>query len=357
MKNKTERQAFFDAINAAAAIASRKSTLPILSNVALEFDGSSCAISATDLDLDYSTQVPASGDAFGITVPAKRLASVVGAMTASEIEIGLDGEALTIASGGSKTKLLGMPIGEFPSDERGEMAELLTIPVSELGRMLRQTSFAASVDESRYVLNGVLLGAQDGNLCMVGTDGRRLSLATSSIQVADIDAILPNKAVQAVLRMIGKEGEVRIAGNEKCLSFCDGKETIVSSLIEGAFPNWRAVMPSSQGCQSIAVEASAMLAATKRAALVADEANNSVEWAFRENGIEVKARGRSGEYAETVDCRCEAVFGITLNAAYAIGALGAIGEGDAVLEIKDETSPVVVNSDRFRHVIMPMRGA
>ncbi|MGA0081974.1 MAG: DNA polymerase III subunit beta, partial [Ilumatobacteraceae bacterium] len=185
-----------------AAITPGRSPLPILSNVLLCAENGQVKVKSTDLDLLLAASIEADVDEEGaITLPAKRLAAIVKEMPSETVTITLDGQNAKLVSGKSRVTLNGLSAEEFPVlDDDGE-GRVISMHGSELTGVIRRIAFAASTDESRYILNGVLLEFKEGDFKAVATDGKRLaveSLSSEGLEGEDFAKIIPNKAIHAI---------------------------------------------------------------------------------------------------------------------------------------------------------------
>ncbi|MFC1704669.1 DNA polymerase III subunit beta, partial [Candidatus Omnitrophota bacterium] len=194
---------------------SSKISLPILNNILIETHGKQLRFIGTDLDVGISCVVPVNILSEGaITLPAKRIGDVIRELPSGEVTlIAKKNNMVDIESGKCRFKLLGLPKDEFPKLPEFKDKESIQIPREDLKEMLLLTSFAVSHEETRYILNGILLEIKEGVLRLVATDGRRLALAERNIGASakkDISFILPIKAVQELVRNITDEGTVSL---------------------------------------------------------------------------------------------------------------------------------------------------
>ena len=165
-------------------VVSTRTTLPILSNVLLQAIDGEIRLTTTDLEVGIRGSVEAQVERTGATMlPARRLLSIVRELPSSEIYFDVDTKNLaSIRSGSSYFKIFGLPEEEFPSLARIEEVKIFTIAQKDLKDGLKKTSYAISVDETRYVLNGILFSFKDNKLTLVATDGRRLALVELEVE-------------------------------------------------------------------------------------------------------------------------------------------------------------------------------
>src|SRR6478752_9089946 len=238
MKFSVSKDKLLEGLSTVHNVVSTRTTLPILSNVLLQASDGEIRLTTTDLDVGVQGSVEAQVERTGATtLPARRLFSIVRELPASEIYFDVDTKNLaSIRSGASYFKILGLPEEEFPSLARSEEAKIFTIAQKDLKDGLKKTSYAISVDETRYVLNGILFSFKDNKLTLVATDGRRLALFDSDMefpQSHERDFIVPTKAVTELQRLLGDDGETQISVAENLVSFELSGTQLVSKLVEG----------------------------------------------------------------------------------------------------------------------------
>src|SRR3989441_1584844 len=238
MKFSVTKENLLEGLQQVQNVVSTRTTLPILSNVLLQANGSEVHLTTTDLDVGVRGSCEAQVEKAGATtLPARRLFNIVRELPSSEIQIDVDGKnAASIRSGQSFFKILGLPEEEFPPLPKFEDAKVVTIRQKDLRDGLRKTSYAISTDETRYVLNGLLFSFKENKLTLVATDGRRLALVDLEVEFPrsqEVEIIVPTKAVTELGRLLGDEGDVRLSVGENQVAFQINETLLVSKLIEG----------------------------------------------------------------------------------------------------------------------------
>ena len=249
MKFSVSKDKLLEGLSTVQNVVSTRTTLPILSNVLLQASDGEIRLTTTDLDVGIRGSVEAQVERTGATtLPARRLSSIVRELPYSEIYFDVDTKNFaSIRSGSSYFKILGLPEEEFPPLARFEEAKIFTIAQKALKDGLKKTSYAISVDETRYVLNGILFSFKDNKLTLVATDGRRLALVELEVEFPssqETDIIVSTKAVTEIQRLLREEGEVKLSIGENQIAFELNRTLLVSKLIEGSYPNYRQVIPS-----------------------------------------------------------------------------------------------------------------
>ena len=366
MKLTIGQEEFITGLQAVQNVVSTRTTLPILSNVLLNAVGDRLTLTATDLDVTISKTVEAKVEIDGsFTMPVKKLLSIAREVGGSQIEMDVSKNQCSIKSGSSAYRVNGLPAEEFPPIPNFSGQTTIQMPQDTVKTMLRRTSFAVSTDENRYVLNGLFLIFKENKLTMVATDGRRLALAEEDVELKDdnpLEVIVPTKAIQELSRSLGDKGDVEIQITENQVSFGlkenDGTGSlIVSKLVEGAYPNYKQVIPA-ESKHRVTLDKEELFHALRRAEIMTSEKANSVKLTFSENNLTFTANSPEvGESRETMAIKYEGEeTSIAFNPQFFIDPLKALEEDEVHFEFTDQLSPGVVKVKHpFLYVIMPMR--
>lgn len=362
MKFTVTREALTEGLQRVQAVVNPRTTLPILSNVLLKTEGQQLWLTTTDLEVSVRTSIDAKVEEEGAsTQPARKLFSIVRELPNQEVVIEIDeGNAASLRCGASFFKLVGLSSEDFPPLPEFAEGHTYTLDQKNFREMLQKTCYAASTDETRYVLNGVLLSFKEQKLTIVATDGRRLALIEQETEFAvegEADMILPSKTVNELIKTLGDEGEVAIRATDTQASFEFDGMLVVSKLIEGTYPNFRQVIPAS--CEErVAIERESMFTAVRRVALMTVDQTNSIKLTFSKNQLEVAAvTPEVGEARETLPIKYGGQdVSIAFNPEFLMSPLRTLGTDEVFVELSDELSPAVFKaSEPFLYVLMPMR--
>jgi len=357
-------------LNLTQGVVEKKTTIPILSNLLLEFEGSSLRISATDLELGLRCGCAAKVRKDGAgTVPAKRLVEIVRSLPESDVRFKiLENHWVQVNCERASFKLVGMAKDNFPVLPARPKV-LASIPAGILSGLIQRTIFAISSEESRYTLNGALLVLKPENVSMVATDGHRLALVEREVKVPglsnELRALIPKKAMGELLKLVSEveEGaQVEFAKDETHLFFSVGDRVLISRMLTGQFPNYEAVLPRENN-RVVELDRDLLTAAIRRVALLADERSRAIRMQVDKDKLEIfSSSGEYGEARETLDAGYVGdPLQIGFNYQYLLDFLDVVGSGAKVrLELKDEQSagqlrPAGEDLLRYRYVIMPMR--
>lgn len=343
-------------------VVSTRTTLPILSNVLVQAESGGLSLTTTDLDIAVRCTVEAEvSKQGGTTLPARKLFSILKEVAAPQIEVEVDDRnAASIRCGSSFYKIMGLPQDEFPRFPKADGGKALKLGQSVLRDLFKKTAYAVSNDETRYVLNGVYMSFKGDKLTVVATDGRRLAMIEHEVDVpkgAEADMILPTKAVGELQRLLADKGDTKLSVGDNQV-ICDlGGTTLVSKLIEGAYPNFRQVIPA-EAKERVQLERELLHAALHRASILASEKSQSVKLAFSKNTLTISATTPEvGEAKETLSINYKGKdLAIAFNPQYLMDPLRNLDADEVFLELTDELSPGVVKvSTPFLYVLMPMR--
>lgn len=358
---KTQKNNLLNGIQKVHNIVSSKAVLPILSNILLDIQDGNLRLTATDLDIGITCVVAVNTQESGaITIPAKRFAEIIKELPDEEVSIAAKKNNLvTIETKTCHFRIMGLAAEEFPKLPEFKDKEVIVIEQADLKRMLQLTSFAVSLDESRYILNGILFKISKGVLELVATDGKRLAVAEKKIEPLlnrDLQIILPIKAIHELNRNLKDEGGLSLViSSNQALFELDGM-TLISRLIEGEFPDYKQVIPVSSG-NKIKIDREQFLLAIRRAALLSTIDYQGVKLEVFKNKLVVsKSTPDVGESREEVPVEYsgkEMVIGF--NPVYLIDLLKNIDAETVEFELSDTEKPGVVRLDSYLYIVLPMR--
>ncbi|MDX2225903.1 MAG: DNA polymerase III subunit beta [Verrucomicrobiae bacterium] len=363
MKFTVSKEAFIESLQKVQSVVTSKTTLPILSNVLISVVNNVIELTTTDLDLGVRCQMQGEIESPGaVTLPVRRLFSIVRELPDSELTLEVDDKNMaSIRCGQSYFKIVGIAADEFPPFPKLEGARVFKVLQNQFRSVLKKTSYAISTDETRYVLNGVLMSFKENKLTVVATDGRRLALVDHEMEFpksSEGDFILPTKAVNELGRLLSdKDEELKISISENQISFFIGQTTLVTKLIEGTYPNYRQVIPS-EPKERITLERESFMAAVHRVSLLTNDKSNSIKLSFGKNNLLITANTPDvGESKENLPINYKGKdVTIAFNPAFLLDPLRNVDNDTVTMDLIDELSPGVIrNNEPFLYVIMPMR--
>jgi len=352
-------------------VVEKKTTIPILSNVLLEAAGDRVTLTATDLELGIRCSCPARVKKEGAgTIPARKLLDYVRLLPEGDVNMKfLENHWAAITCGRSRTRIAGMSRESFP--ELPQMPEKIAeIPVKTLASMIVRTSFAISMEESRFTLNGALLLMRPDGLIMVATDGHRLAY----VQAAPADAaqpglqfrtLVPKKAMAELVKLsedAAPDAKAVFAGDENHLFFQIGHRLLITRKLTGNFPDYERVLPKDHALIA-RLQKDEVRSAIQRVAQFADERSRAIRVQFTNGEVKIFSSSvETGESEESVASEYQGPdLEIGFNAQYLLDFLQCIPQDHVAFELKDQKSAGELKpsgdgiADQYRYVVMPMR--
>ena len=353
---------------------SPRSTLPVLANVLIATDEGRLRLSATNLELGITCWIPARIDEEGsTTVPARTFTDLVSTLPSDQVNLKLDlkTQTLNVRGGTSTNDIKCIDAQEFPPLPVPDMNGAVQINSGDFREMIHQVAFAASTDEARPVLMGVLVQVDKDKLTMAAADGFRLSVRKailSSPTAAPLSAIVPAQALKELAR-VATDGEEPIymvlpKGRGQVVFRVKDVE-VVSQLIDGTFPDFQQIIPRKYNSRTL-VSTSSLLKACKQAEIFAREGSNvarlnikTSQGEMQPSEVEISATSEETGKNETI---VEATVDgsgvlIAFNVKFLREVLEVIRSPNVALETSAANAPGVVRpvgDDNFLHVIMPM---
>ena len=356
-------------LQVASRAVSNRSTLPVLANVLLRTEDAGLKLTATNLEIGVTAWVPGKIEQEGsLTVPARLFNDLVAGLPAGErVELESDGDTtLKVRAGRFHTQLRGIDAEEFPVIPSPGERPTTRVSQKELRRALSQVVFAAASDEARPILTGVLTRLSGNELTLAAADNYRIAVRSLPLldPVEDTSLVVPARSYAELLRVLGDTDEpvdMMLAGSKSQVLFHVQDVDIVSRLIDGQFPNYQQVLPSSHTTRAV-VDRDDLLKAVRLAALIASSAANVIRLRLDDQGtgtITIAAAADVGEEQGEVEAGIEGeAVQISFNARYLQEALQNLDHEQLALEFSGPLSPGVLrptNDEDYVHVVMPVR--
>lgn len=364
MEIMVRKSEFLRAISLVASVTSSKAnTLPILGNLLFETVGSDqLKIVGTDLEVGISTLLPVKVIKEGsITLLAKKIMEIVRELPETELELSVaKNNAVNIKAGKAYFKIMGLSKEDYPKLPELDEAQASEIEQAVLKDSLTLTAFAISTDETRYVLNGVLMGIKDEQIKCVATDGRRLALCQRPVSgkgLQEQELIIPTKAVHELLKILTWEGVVQIIPAKTQVIFKIGDTFLYSRVIEGHFPNYHQVIPKEEKVTA-QINREEFLQAIRRAALLTSPDSPAVKLDFLKGKILISSRAPNlGEAKEEILAEIKgAELAIGFNPQYLMDALKNIDLEQITFSLTEADKPgLIKGKEGYLYVIMPMQ--
>ncbi|HEX3568526.1 MAG TPA: DNA polymerase III subunit beta [Candidatus Saccharimonadales bacterium] len=350
------------ALGTVARVANARGTLPVLANVLIKTVNNRLSIAATNLDIAITHYIGAKvSDEGAITVPARLMQDFVSSLPGGVIDLKLDEYRLHIATDQYQSTINGVSAEEFPVMPAISNGKTLKVAGPVLKKGLQRVVIAASNDEARPILTGILLHTFEGNLYMAATDSYRLAEERLMPSNEDVHLLVPVSAMQDLLRILGDfEGDVVVTSDEQQVLFQVGDIELVARLIEGKYPDYRKLIPTTFAT-SVTLKRADLVNITKVSSLFARESAGSITINIDEEKQEVSIRSIASQLGENTATATGKVTGsgsITLNSRYLLDALHVLNGEDVVFSFNGKLEPSVLAdpaADDYVHIVMPLK--
>ena len=365
MKINSTKDNLLEGMQVIQSTISSRTTLPILHNFLMEAGESNIKLVRTDLEMAaihfINAEVVQPGS---MTIPMKEFSDIIHTLPAEqEISIYTDQNKVHIHCGKSKFWVMGSPKEEYPLIPDMGKSEMLELNAAAIQDMIQKTIFAASNQETRYVLNGLLwVNGKDG-FEMVATDGRRLAIAKRPAAGGkQFKLIVPTKVLYELLRFLGinkpePEEPMSIGISDNQIGFQMRQTTFISRLVEGNFPNYEQVLPSKKEI-IFEADSAGLLDVTKRAALCGD-GKGAVKYQMKEGTMMVSASSQKMEFSDEVKVESKSPdFQVSFNPQYVADVLKNAAAEKMIFSMTNSTNPVLVEPagrTDCKYIIMPVR--
>ena len=373
MRLTVERDELLTALHRVQGIVEKRNTMPSLANVLLEAKPEGLDISATDLELGmrglYKATVEEPGS---VTFSARKLYEILKEINDSEIAMTVTDDCLvTIKTDRGEFKVVGLPSKDFPPLPAIERDGLIPLPGVGLLQLIRKTLFAVGDNDTRYVLNGLLIVVANAGetpiIRLVGTDGHRLAMAEQKLESdakAPVDqeqkVIVPKKAATEIRRLLEEGGDEPMIGFTKnMLIFRKSGLVLTSRLMEGNYPNYQQVVPKASN-KKITVNRDDLEGALRRVSVLSQNKSYAVKLTFSKKAITLfSSHPDMGEAQEGIPASFNGEeFSAGFNARYLLDVLGIMESETVVLNMEASLSPCLireVDNPLFQAVVMPVK--
>ena len=365
LKIKTTNDKLLGPLQQVTGIVERRHTLPILSNVLISAADGNVDFLATDLEVQITSRAALGNGAEGsVTAAARKLYDILRSLP-EDAEVSLEAKEsrMTVRAGKSRFNLQTLAAADFPRMvEAKDASKTLTLPQKALKHALGLVQFAMAVQDIRYYLNGVLLSVDNATLRVVATDGHRLSFASQALgsDHGSVEAILPRKTVLELIKLLGETDDpVSLAIGSNQVRFSFGGLEIVSKIVEGKFPDYQKVIPTTHK-NRIELDRVALAQSLNRAAILSNEKIRGVRLVFTKDALAIICTNNEQEEAEeslAVEYDGDPLD-IGFNISYLLDVLNHVDTSAVSISMGDSNSSALVQMpgrDDFRYVVMPMR--
>ncbi|HWD37624.1 MAG TPA: DNA polymerase III subunit beta [Fimbriimonas sp.] len=364
MKFDVPRKEFFEAVSATAAAASVRTSVSILQHLKIEADNGGIRVVGCDGEMWVERKVACMVSEPGaVCIQARLLSDLVSSMPDGDITLKtLDSQAVLMTQGASEYRMLAVDPMDFPEPPGYGGDGVLALPMGLLRNAVDSVLYAASSDNHRLVLTGVLFVYDGSTLTLVATDTHRLAvrkIEQSGIGTS-ITAVVAEKALKAIKALpISDEDKCEIKFGADRLGVEANGAKVVAQLLAGTYPNWERVVPA-ESTRTWSVESDQLLEKVKRTMILARDNANRVKFKGDHDQILISARSdEKGEAKEEVPMvASNGEVEIAFNGKYVQDALGPISGPGVKIEMTESSRPAIFrpadDESGYFCVIMPM---
>ena len=375
MKAIVQQQQLAHGVSVVSRAVTSRSTLPVLSNILVKTDEGRLRLSATNLELGISAWIGAKvSEEGGLTVPSRTFVDLVSNLPSEDVLLSVDErtQSLNVKCGTLNTDIKGISAEEFPPMPTPDDETAIPLNVENFKEMIQRVVFAASTEDTRPNLTGVHMSFQGDVLEMAATDGYRISISRATIghkPPQNLEALIPARALSELSRIAVNGDETLLmsfpAGRGQVIFHLKDAE-LVSQLIEGNFPNYTAIIPTSFKTRTV-LNTAQLLKACKQTEIIAREGSYIARLDIQPEAgstssgpqLEISANSeQTGSSEVIVDASVDGVpLLISFNIRYLREALEVIKTANVLLETNAANTPGMlrpVGDDSFKHIIMPM---
>lgn len=344
-------------------IATSRSSLPILANVHLTTEDGGIRMSTTDLEIGVSTWIGAKVESEGtITVPARLLLDFISNNNDPTLSIKIDSGEIVIKSERYNAQINGMDAADFPLIPPPGDKKLFSLNSGIFKKALKDIAFSAAVNDSRQVLNGILLRVKSKELLVAGTDSYRLAervVILDKKAQSELELIIPSRLVLELVRILPDDGELELTLNQNQISFEFASTRVVSRLIEGKYPDYGQIIPK-EPQTVVTLDKFELLQAVKVADFFARDNSHNIKILTSDNRILIKAvsanvgKNESQVKADIDGDNVEVAF----NAKFIIDGLNALESEKIALEFFGADRPMIlrpIGDKNYFNLVMPLR--
>lgn len=315
----------------------------------------------TGTDLDITIQTPLAYEGEPLLLPAVRLQAILSTASGDEVTLTPDGTSCTIQAGNGTWRLPTEDPAEFPKNTPPgtDAASIGRLPCDQFRKLVGAVRFATDNESSRYALAGVMAEFKDGELTFVGTDGRRMCVASADVD-QDLDesqTLIPRRAVDILYRLASGDDSIQLERTGSMVIGTIGETVVTARQVEGRYPRWRDVEPTRDHVKPSLVQVGPLLHACEMAAVCASEDSRGVTLTFTPQGVFLRAKssqfGESSATCDVVEPGTECT--VAIDPRFAVEWLRQLDAAETVeVEAENESAAVVFRAENLRNVVMPL---
>jgi DNA polymerase-3 subunit beta len=348
-----DKNLLYTPLSKLVGITERRSIMPILSNILIDFSENQVSIYSTDLEMSGMSHVPyekGAGVTKKVVVHGRKFFEILREMESDTIDLSFMDNHMTLRQGHSEFVLTPQDPEEYPEVKEVSGIEEFILKGSVFTEMMDKVSFAVSSDEARYVLTGMYMIGSEGRVSVVGTDGFRMALYEK-------DVIIPKRSVVEVGKMVEEDEGVRFVIGEKHIQFSTPAVTVISRLIEGNFPDYENVIPKTNSNVASLEKVRFIKGLRKVATIISKSEPIKITLSDSEMAIEAESEiGRAREVLE-IDYKGENLT-MNFNVRFVMDVINHLEGERIVMKAPTSYGAVLFSGDdeaHYKNIVMPIR--
>ncbi len=355
-----DKNTILSPVSKVVSITEKRSLMPILSNILLEFRKEGASIFSTDLEVSAVAYMDCKVEQEKkVVVHGRKFLEVLRELENGEILISIDENLMTIKQKKTEIAMSLQDPDEFPEVKEVKGKEEFIIKGKTLLDMIERVGFAISTDETRYILTGMYMAGTEGDLVVVGTDGFRMALCQRKIKgMKSFKGItIPKRSTVEVERIIEEEDDVKISIEEKYIQFSTEKLKIITRTIEGNFPDYENVLPTSNS-KIVKIEKESFHRGLKRASSIIGR-SEPIRVMFSGKNMEIEAESDIGRAKEIIEIEYGGEqTSMSFNVRFIIDVVTHISSEKIVMMAPPAYGAVLFVGDQeedYKNIVMPIR--
>lgn len=363
MKFTVNKSDITEAVSNIQRAVSTKTSIPALEGILLSATEAGLELCAYDLELGITTVIPAFVMEPGKAVlSAKLFSDIVRRTPAETVTVSVDEKNMaTLESGYSRFSIIGIPAEEFPELPKLSDSTQISLPGALLKSMIRQTLFAIAESDAKPIHQGSLFSLENGILDVVSVDGYRLAVRREPVDVSeDLSFVVPGKTLSELLKLIkDSEEPVEISAGRRHILFKIDNYTVISSLLEGEFLNYKAAIPPESQTEVVLKTREAIDSVERVSLLITDRLKSPIRCLFDNNEVKLNCTTSMGRASDQLDVEMTGQsVEIGFNNRYLLEALRNTECDEVKVQLGGPLSPMKVvpkEGDSFLFLVLPVR--
>ena len=363
MKFTVNKSDITEAVSNIQRAVSTKTSIPALEGILLSATETGLELCAYDLELGITTVIPAFVMEPGKAVlSAKLFSDIVRRTPAETVTVSVDEKNMaTLESGYSRFSIIGIPAEEFPELPKLSDSTQISLPGALLKSMIRQTLFAIAESDAKPIHQGSLFSLENGILDVVSVDGYRLAVRREPVDFSeDLSFVVPGKTLSELLKLIkDSEEPVEISAGRRYILFKIDNYTVISSLLEGEFLNYKAAIPPESQTEVVLKTREAIDSVERVSLLITDRLKSPIRCLFDNNEVKLNCTTSMGRASDQLDVEMTGQsVEIGFNNRYLLEALRNTECDEVKVQLGGPLSPMKVvpkEGDSFLFLVLPVR--